>query len=186
MKTWLTYLLLFCGLVSHAQKEADHWYFGHLAGLDFSGGSPVAVSDGTLVTEEGCASISDKAGNLLFYTDGGVVFNRNHVIMPNGSGLKGNISSTQSAVVVKSPGNDSIYYVFTIGSESQTTGFCYSIVNMKKDNGKGDVTLKNVNLYLGAHEKIGAVLHCDQKSTWVVIRQWESDAYLAYLVTASG
>ena len=186
MKTWLTYLLLFCSLASYSQKEANHWYFGHLAGLDFSSGSAVAVNDGTLVTEEGCASISDKAGNLLFYTDGSVVFNRNHAIMPNGSGLKGNISSTQSAVVVKSPGNDSIYYVFTIGSESQTTGFCYSIINMKKDNGKGDVILKNLNLYLGAHEKIGAVLHCDQKNTWVVIRQWESDAYLAYLVTASG
>jgi hypothetical protein len=58
MKTWLTYVLLFTSFLGYAQKEADHWYFGHLAGLDFSSGSPVPATDGNLVTEEGCATIS--------------------------------------------------------------------------------------------------------------------------------
>ena len=178
--------MLFTSFLGYAQKEANHWYFGHLAGLDFSSGSPVPATNGNLITEEGCATISDRDGNLLFYTDGSVVYNRLHQLMPNGKGLLGNISSTQSAVIVRKPGSDSIYYIFTIGSESQTTGFCYSTVNIRKDNGNGDVIEKNINLYLGAHEKIGAVLHCDQKSVWVVIKQWDSDAYLSYLVTSKG
>jgi len=55
-----------------AQGEANHWYFGENAGLDFSSGNPVAIT-GQLVTIEGCASIADASGNLLFYTDGTTV-----------------------------------------------------------------------------------------------------------------
>lgn len=37
---------------------------------------------------EACASISDSAGNLLFYTNGEKVWNKNHEVMPNGEGLE--------------------------------------------------------------------------------------------------
>ena len=35
-----------------------------------SSGSPVAVTNGAMTAVEGCAAISDSAGNLLFYTNG--------------------------------------------------------------------------------------------------------------------
>jgi hypothetical protein len=66
----------------YAQREAAIWYFGNKAGLDFNSGSPVALTNGELITTEGCASFSDKDGRLLFYTDGTYVWNRNHQIMP--------------------------------------------------------------------------------------------------------
>ena len=62
-----------------AQKEAAIWYFGEYAGLDFNSGSPVALTNGQLSTDEGCTTISDKNGNLLFYTDGKVVYNKNRI-----------------------------------------------------------------------------------------------------------
>jgi hypothetical protein len=68
-----------------------------MARLDFNSGAPVALSDGQLNTLEGCATIADNNGDLLFYTDGYTVYNKNHTIMPNGTGLAGNWSSTQSA-----------------------------------------------------------------------------------------
>jgi hypothetical protein len=37
--------------------------------------------------QEGCATISNSSGQLLFYTDGITVYNRNHQVMPNGTGL---------------------------------------------------------------------------------------------------
>ena len=54
---------------SNAQLEDSNWFFGTNAYLDFSSGTPIA-GIGSLVTIEGCASISDTAGNLHFYTDG--------------------------------------------------------------------------------------------------------------------
>ena len=72
-------------MVSQAQGEANIWYFGQNAGIDFNSGSPVALTNGQLVTDEGCATISNSSGQLLFYTDGITVYNRNHSIMVNGS-----------------------------------------------------------------------------------------------------
>ena len=107
-------------LASFAQQEASVWYFGINAGLKFhTDGSVTALSDGKLATNEGCASIADSNGDLLFYTDGRTVWDKNHVIMPNGdyaggTGLLGDISSTQSAIIVPKPGNSNLYYVFTL------------------------------------------------------------------------
>jgi hypothetical protein len=69
MKKTLLIVVLFLSLGCFAQGEANIWYFGSHAGLDFNSGSPVALTDGQLVTEEGCATISNSSGQLLFYTD---------------------------------------------------------------------------------------------------------------------
>ena len=50
---------------SFAQGEADKWFFGTFAGLDFTGGAPVVIS-GATTTVEGTAAVSDAAGNLKF------------------------------------------------------------------------------------------------------------------------
>ena len=97
-----------------AQGEANVWYFGENAGLDFNSGSPVSLNNGKLNTVEGCATISDNNGNLLFYTDGIIVYDRNHNIMQNGTGLHGDPSSTQSALIVPKPLDPNIYFVFTV------------------------------------------------------------------------
>lgn len=68
-----------------AQKQSAHWFFGYNAGLDFNSGAPVEEPGGQLQTFEGSASISDNDGNLLFYTDGITVFDRNHNVMLNGT-----------------------------------------------------------------------------------------------------
>jgi len=91
-----------------AQKEANIWYFGHNAGLDFNSGTPIPLLDGAMNTDEGCASIADEEGSLLFYTDGTFVWNKNHEQMPNGDGLLGHKSSTQSGVIVPLSSNPCI------------------------------------------------------------------------------
>ena len=52
------------------------WYFGYGAGVDFNSGLPVSITGGQINSAEGCASISDANGNILFYTDGVTVYNR--------------------------------------------------------------------------------------------------------------
>ena len=83
-----------------AQNQTDNWYFGNKAGLNFSTCTPTILTDGQVNTDEGVATISDANGNLLFYTDGVTVWNKQHLIMVNGTGLAGHPSSTQSAVIV--------------------------------------------------------------------------------------
>ena len=95
-KILLLLLMIYCTRVS-AQGEANIWYFGNNAGLNFNTNPPTPLTNGALSTSEGCASIADKSGALVFYTDGTTVWNTNHVPMPNGTGLYGNSSATQSA-----------------------------------------------------------------------------------------
>lgn len=174
MKNTLILLLTcFIGLYSNAQNEASNWYFGENAGLSFNleTNSITTNTNGQLNTREGCSSISDDTGNLLFYTDGITIWNRNHVTMSNGSGLFGDPSSTQSAIIVPKPGDPNIYYVFTVDNNLNGTnlGLNYTEVDMTLDGGLGAVTTKNTNLLALCSEKITAVLKdCITESIWVV------------------
>ena len=113
MKKIFLLLILFLANLIYPQGEANNWYFGEYAGLSFNSGVATPLYDGQLDTGEGCATISSPTGQLLFYTDGSTVYDRNHQIMPNGTGLLGDTSSTQSAIIVPNPSNPNIYYIFT-------------------------------------------------------------------------
>lgn len=171
-----------------AQKEGAIWYFGNGAGLNFNGGQPVPLNDGRVRTLEGVASISDRNGNLLFYSDGTVVLDRNHNIMPNGNDLKGNETSTQSVIIIPKPKNPGIYYLFTVDKPDYSAppndpieGVHYSVIDMSLNSGFGDIveTQKNIHLVtydpndpkekeFKSSEKIAAIVAGDCVSYWVV------------------
>ncbi|MBP6391037.1 MAG: hypothetical protein KA175_09160 [Flavobacteriales bacterium] len=112
-----------------AQNENKWWFFGE-AGVDFNGPQPIAYFNSAMDQTEGSASISDDQGNLLFYTDGVQVWNRNDQAMPNGSGLMGHSSSTQSALIVPRPSACGLYYIFTTYASCIGTPLHYSVVDM--------------------------------------------------------
>lgn len=171
---------------SFGQHQADKWFFGMNAGLDFISGSPVAVS-GALQTTEGCSAVSDEAGNLLFYTDGVTVWNNNHEVMPNGTGLFGGVSTTQSALIVPAPGSsDDYYYIFTLDEFGGPNGLSYSIVNMTLDSGSGDVITKNVLIQNDVTERIAALKQPNGLDYWIVVHEWGSDAFYTYSLTSAG
>ena len=105
-------LLVFTSLFSFSQNETKKWCFGNKAALDFMTSPPTAFTS-SINAGEGCSSIADANGNLLFYTDGVTIFNANHSIMANGTGLLGSSyqSTSQGALIVKQPGSATIYYV---------------------------------------------------------------------------
>ena len=179
--------ILISGIIS-AQGEANIWYFGNFLGLDFNSGTAVPLNDGQInnTPTEGVATISDANGNLLFYTDGVKIWNRLHQVMPNGTGLFGNLSSSQSAVIVPKINDNTRYYVFTVDQLNGPKGLCYSVVNMTLDNGKGDIEVKNVPVITGVVEKITAVRHCNNRDVWVLTHGAESDIYYAFLVSPTG
>lgn len=186
MKKIFLLIALGVSLNSFSQLEFSKWYFGLKAGLDFSTSPPTVLTNGTLNNIEGVASVCDNSGNLLFYTDGVYVFNSTHNIMANGSGLFGNGSTTQSAMIVKQPGNNSIYYIFTLSLSNSTNGARYSIVDMSLAAGLGSVTILNSPLYAPTCEKQVAVRHCNGKDVWIMSHHYGSAEFRAYLLTSTG
>ncbi len=177
--------------ISFGQKENNIWYFGKFAGLDFNGGAPLPLTNSAMTTWEGSASVADgNTGNLLFYTNGETVWNRNHMVMSNGTGLWGQYSSCQSSLIVPKPGNANLYYVFT--TDGGTGGFPnggvmgYSVVDMTLAAGMGAVTIKNVALFDTTSEQLTATLSSDGCKVWVLAHRWNSDEFYAYLVSDTG
>lgn len=184
-------VFLFCLTAGRAQKQAHTWYFGENMGISFSSDPPTVLNDGQISTLEGCATISDGQGQMLFYTDGIKVYNREHKQMPGGEGLRGNHSTTQSALIIPKPGSETIYYIFTadaVGFYGENRGIHYSQVDMCLDKGLGGVVAsqKNVFLYKPATERLCATFHANGTDIWVATREYDSDRFVSCLITESG
>ena len=134
LRYFVIFIFVNTSLSLFSQGEASHWYFGSGAGLIFdvntNSVSPTSDASRTIDTNEGCSSISDFNGNLLFYTDGRNIWDKNHQLMPNadyfaGNGLFGDPSSTSSGLIVPRPGNPNNYYVFTVDEPHQNNAWAY-------------------------------------------------------------
>lgn len=87
--------------ILNAQQNANNWYFGNRASIGFSTDPPTERLTSVLNTFEGSSVLNDSSGNVLAYTDGATIYNKNNSVMPNGIGLLGENSSSQSALIVK-------------------------------------------------------------------------------------
>ena len=181
------------------RMRAANWVFGERAWVDFSDGAPKCNNGARLSTTEGVASMSDTDGNLLFYTDGRNVWNREHEQMQNGNGLLGDESSTQSAVIFPVPEDDNKYYIATVDeiwqqgwlnpSENPNhAGLNYSVVDMSKDGGLGAVlnNEKNIKLSNKVCEKLTAVGHANGEDYWLVTQVWRRNVLQVFLVNKNG
>ena len=201
MKKCILVFTVFIGfsLCLNAQREASNWFFGDGAGIRFEANGDITPTTGSLNTDEGCASISDSNGELLFYTDGIFVYDTNGNLMQNGFGLHGSPSSTQSAIIVPKPQDPDVYYIFTVGTQfgnNPDLGFKYSEVNMTLNGGLGAVVNKNVLLLNDSSEKISAVLKdCQTQAIWVITFSTQNgfpgapsifNTFYAYEVTVTG
>ena len=175
---------------SQESERANYWHFGNQAAINFAC-TPESISGSELNSGEGSASISDLNGNLLFYTSGQTVWDRNNNIMPNGTGLLGNISTVQSAVIIPHPGNTDRYFIFTAGTsieDNGTIGVRFSEVDMSLNGGNGDVLLGNKNtlLFIPNEEKLTAVENAAGNGYWVTAQEKSSNIWNTYEVTAAG
>ena len=196
MKQKILFLFFFI-LVSyglHAQKENNNWLFGHKAGLTWNttqnyaavgvfgtasttlSGIPTTIPS-KMDTNEGCFSISDVDGNLLFYSDGITIWDKNGQPMSNanaatGTGMTGHPSSAQSGIIIPYPGQTNKYIAVTVGFNG-TNNLAYSIVDMTLNGGLGNVVSGQKNIPFNGHsgllgESLTAIWDVDGKNAWVV------------------
>jgi hypothetical protein len=197
-KLILPFVFLLTSACLFAQQQNRNWYFGNQAGINFpTSGLPTAITNSAIFTNEGCASISDGSGNLLFYTNGVNVWDKNNNVMPNGSGLNGDPSSTQSSVIVPKPGSTSKYYIFTVAVIGSSNGLRYTIVDMSlagftgNNPPNGDVVsgiaTKNVVMTTNVvYEKVAVYKKPDCTGYWIVAHEAASDKFLEYSLTSAG
>ena len=175
MKTFQILIFLFATLFVSAQNETNHWYFGNKAALEFNLGTSLTInSDSEMNTPAGSSSISDKEGNLLFYTNGETIWNKNHQIMENGEGLLGNKNHTQSSIIIPKPKSEEIFYVFTVRKvtteDDSTTmsGVRFSEIEISAEFPLGKIINKNTFLRNTTSERITAIHHKDDTAIWVI------------------
>jgi gliding motility-associated-like protein len=185
--TILPFSLLIIGSVF--AQQGNKWYFGRGAGVEFVYSGTIPLTNGVINTFEGSASVCNEDGELLFYTDGITVYNRLHKPMPNGQGLKGNLSTYQSCIIVPKPGYPNIYYIFTADAVENdgAAGYNYSEVNMNLENGLGNVTnIKNLFLYGPSSERLTAVMAANYVDYWVLTNDRNSNTFRAFRITCNG
>lgn len=190
------YAQLFVVLVScitnhaFAQQEASVWPMGPVAGLSFTSGEAAKLQSNNIKASRVVSAISDRDGNLLFYTDGDKVWDRRHQQMPNGYGLNG-APYQSSCQIVPKPGDPNRYYIFTNRRSNwgaPNGAAHYAEVDLCLNNGMGDVVqvTKNTPLMSVAANRIAVVKHNNGVDYWVAFHKWQSDALYAYRVTSSG
>jgi hypothetical protein len=190
---------------TQAQKETKHWYFGNKAAIafPFNNNLPTALTNSNMANDnEGCASISNNVGSLLFYTNGEKIWDKTHATMPLPSPgiLNGHSSAAQSAVIVPKPGSTSQYYVFSL-FHSKLDKLRYSLVDMNLpgngtlSNPLGNVVSTTFNVLAPGQlfdptEMLTACKHANNVDYWVISHDMGNVAglprILVYLVTASG
>lgn len=164
------------------------------AGLHFTPTGPVAVLDGQLNSTQGCSSISDEFGNLLFYSKGDEIWDASHNPMLNSAGLIGNSGgnpaagdASQNSYIVPRPDHPSEYYHFQI-KRLGGGGLFYSKIDMTLNGGLGGVVLaeKNVPLIDSTTEMITCLRKPNNIDFWVVALRKPGDTAYAFEITSAG
>ncbi|MBE0646730.1 MAG: hypothetical protein IH596_02990 [Bacteroidales bacterium] len=168
----------------------------NFAAMDFNSGIPVPIlTSAMLANVRVSISVADSIGSLLFYGDYEKIWNRNNQPMPNGTGLLGGSSIGQAILAIPKLGEDSCYYIFTVGNGSFNPpyyGLYYSVLDMRLNGGLGDIRpfAKNIPIPTAndACEHITSIRHHNNQDIWVVMTKENSyqNAFASYLVTSSG
>lgn len=191
----LASVILFCtGPALWAQYE-NVWPLGSSAaggsGLDFNTVPPTFIQT-SMIGHEGTASVCDNNGQLLFYTQGTTIWDKNNNPMPNGSNLAPyqTSSSTLGVVIVPMPANAGKYYVLSLTSYENGDNMgrlYYSVVDMSLNNGLGDVMIGQKTILVDSllTERMTAFVG-QRCNVWLLAVSRSPRSFKAYEITDAG
>ncbi|WP_298898965.1 T9SS type B sorting domain-containing protein [uncultured Psychroserpens sp.] len=198
MKFKLQYLILLIGFFGYGQSEGSYWFFNENAGVNFNfcDDNVVTDTDGMVQSDEVGferypSVISDKYGNLLFYSDSRTIWNRNHQQFPNASLLNGtDLKGFKNSIILPKPNNPGHYYIFTIDfkgannlfDDGINSGLNYSEIDMSLDNGLGDVipNQKDIELITYNPQSTNETII---KTSWMLTAVRGSDCNSYWIIT---
>lgn len=135
---------------------------------------PVYQIGSSMATLEGCFTISDYNGDLIMYSDGQKLWDKNNSEFTTPETLlSGNASSAQSGTIVPYPHSFDKFIVLTLGKENQNN-LAFSVVE-KNTAIPPAYVLNNTdrNIYLTGHrgllgETVTAGRHSNKNDIWVL------------------
>jgi gliding motility-associated-like protein len=168
-----------------AQFEGINWYLRDSIGIRFKDNSIQNINFHRSKNNlwSGSAVASDEDGQLIFYTDGESVFNKNHEVMENGDSLvEKQIGVLQSSIILRQP-QTHLYYVFSMenaGYYGDTAQIFYAIVNPYDNNGLGRVIQKRTKILNGSCNAITAIKKSSSDDYIIAIPQFNSKLIYFY------
>jgi hypothetical protein len=196
-----------------AQKEDFKWLLGGGIGspdsvfksclLDFSNGAPVITQiNKDLPYIRTNTSICDADGNLLCYSNGDNIYNRNYQVMENGSAFYGGneiqgFPGIQSYLLLPLPGSSNkVVYIYgdpeiitlPSGTDAGYIKFESALIDMNLNNGLGKVVQREIvaatdSLIVG---QITATRHGNGRDWWIVVPRYQGNVIYKYLLTPLG
>lgn len=225
MRLTLVLLSLHCCFSTiDAQSKYDYnWVIGYDTFLNDLSGNAILI-DFNAATAEATkiettpnfnsigsnTSISDKNGQLLFYTSGCQIINRMHQTMTNGDSINSELAETyycpygyspnpEGAIAIPWPDSEFLYLLFvndfvsTYFPNDPISYACprhlnYNVIDSRKENGLGAVILKNRVAILDtmACASVEACKHANGRDWWILTPKSRSNCYFTVLVTPQG
>ncbi|TVR76108.1 MAG: hypothetical protein EA409_13730, partial [Saprospirales bacterium] len=206
----------------YSQKQDFVWFTGRSQGgyccvnffnftdTGFVMNSIISGSSQTIRDGSGKSTIADEEGNLLFYTDGFDVYNRNHRIMQNGDRVhamsgellanayqnSGGVNVPDWTIIIPCPLEGDIYYLFYVGIKDDEVyphhlrgaGLNYSKIDMSINVGLGEVVEKNINLIETKtnYKGLRAIRHANGRDWWIPIRGFLENKWYVFLLDDKG
>ena len=144
-----TIILAFLFTKAYSQGENNIWLFGKHLGLDFNPRPPAPGetlnvvpfnNESVQISSSRYSTQSDKSGNMIFYTNGRSIWNRNFEVMENGVDLLVGGGGIVIREVIILPKSCSQYYIFYLGNVFGPVSRLYSsVVDMEMDGGLGAI-----------------------------------------------
>ena len=182
-------LLGFNSMYAQTSKQNKNWIFGRNARVEFNNGN-INPQVSIFSSIEACATLSNpNTGELMCYTNGVSIMDKNGSLLQNGDSLNGNESSTQGALILPHPSLDNHYLLFTTPSFNTTgSGLYYNVINMALNNGLGGVVAgqKNILLYANVSEGLTYTYNNDSSGYWLLAHERSSNTFLSFEINKTG
>lgn len=171
--------------------------------MDFSNSPPI-LSLHSFISRSQKAGICNSAGQLIAYTDGCNIYNREHDIMLNGDSLNpGKVFEEfcgsypdyplwQGFLFLPQPSKSDTYLLFHLRDDDwlwNPMDLMYSIVDAQGDNGKGEVIAKNQVVFsdsIWLSNYISATRHANGRDWWITVPQRVRPGFHVSLLTPEG
>ena len=149
-------------------------------------------SSNSLNAPEGTAMVYGPKGGLLFYTDGVTIYGNDDkplkFIPATPNDLGGTNTSTQSSLIIpKGSCNECphhLYYVYTL---NKTTGMLsYSVVDLRREDGKGAVVERNVPVSFTTSQQIATKKTPDETGFYIYSHDSKTNEFRILKVDSTG
>lgn len=196
------------------KDSRSNWFFGNHAELHFYQAGVVRGiktqlnAPNNIYSTEGCVSMSDKNGNLLFYAgdrygtnktdlnefNGAWVFGENNLPIDNPQ-INGYGSSSQGFLALPFFNNSNRFHIITRGVDDNGMRiFHRSVVDLSQVSGdfRGNMILRNQSILDGNNElpkgseALTAVQRCDEQSYWLMTADTDDSEIKVYILNDNG